>query len=265
MSTPIKVIVVGALGKMGRETVKALSSRPDMVLTGLVDVIHPGASFAELTGIDCDLVLENDLQGLIDRVKPDVMVDFTNPLAVFNNTHLALASGVNCVIGTTGLNEVELSQLEQLAQANGIAVAVIPNFAIGAVLMMKFAQEAARYLPEVEIIETHHDQKMDAPSGTAIKTAELINARRGLNPPKNIHELEKIAGCRGGKVGDIHIHSVRLPGFIAHQEVVFGGPGQSLTIRHDSYDRVSFMPGVIMVVQKIVGLKGLIYGMDAFL
>ena len=127
MSTPIKVIVVGALGKMGRETVKALSSRPDMVLTGLVDVIHPGASFAELTGIDCDLVLENDLQGLIDRVKPDVMVDFTNPLAVFNNTHLALASGVNCVIGTTGLNEVELSQLEQLAQANGIAVAVIPT------------------------------------------------------------------------------------------------------------------------------------------
>ena len=107
--------------------------------------------------------------------------------------------------------------------------------------------------------------KNGCPIGTAIKTAELINARRGLKPPKNIHELENIAGCRGGKVGDIHIHSVRLPGFIAHQEVVFGGPGQSLTIRHDSYDRVSFMPGVIMVVQKIVGLKGLIYGMDAFL
>jgi len=265
MSTPIKVIIVGALGKMGRETVKALRNRPDMTIAGLVDIIHPGVSFAELTGIDCDLVLENDLQGLIAMVKPDVMIDFTNPLAVFNNTRLALACGVNCVIGTTGLNELELSQLEQLAQANGVGVAVIPNFAIGAVLMMKFAQEAARYLPDVEIIETHHDQKMDAPSGTAIKTAEMINAQRGIKPPKNIREFEKIPGSRGGKVGEVHIHSVRLPGFIAHQEVIFGGPGQSLTIRHDSYDRVGFMPGVIMVVQKIVGLKGLIYGMDAFL
>lgn len=265
MSIPIKVIIVGALGKMGRETVKALENRLDMAIAGLVDVMHPGVSFAELTGIDCGLDLENDLEGLIAKVKPDVMIDFTNPQAVFNNTRRALACGVNCVVGTTGLNEAELSQLEQLAQANGTGVAVIPNFAIGAVLMMKFAQEAARYLPDVEIIETHHDQKMDAPSGTALKTAEMINANRGIQPPRNSREFEKIPGSRGGKAGDIRIHSVRLPGFVAHQEVIFGGPGQSLTIRHDSYDRVGFMPGVVMAVQKIVGIKGLVYGMDALM
>ncbi len=265
MSTPIKVIVVGALGKMGRETVKALNSQSDINVVGLLDIAYHDEAFAVLTGIDCGLKLENDLEILIERERPQVMVDFTNPQAVFNNTRTALSRGVACVVGTTGLNETELSQLERLAIDNRTAVAVIPNFAIGAVLMMRFAQEAARYLPDVEIIETHHDQKMDAPSGTAIKTAEMITANRGILPPKNTREFEKIPGSRGGKAGDIRIHSVRLPGFVAHQEVIFGGPGQSLTIRHDSYDRVGFMPGVIMVVRKIPGLNGLIYGMDALM
>ena len=265
MSTPLKVIVVGALGKMGRETVKALHSQPDINVSGLLDVAHSGEAYGALTGIECGLTLENDLEAHLNRTKPDVMVDFTNPQAVFNNTRIALSHGVACVVGTTGLSEAELSQLEQLATANSTAVAVIPNFAIGAVLMMRFAQEAARYLPDVEIIETHHDQKMDAPSGTAIKTAELIAANRGIIPPKNTREFEKIPGSRGGKAGDIRIHSVRLPGFVAHQEVIFGGPGQSLTIRHDSYDRIGFMPGVLMAVRKISEHKGLIYGMDTLM
>lgn len=265
MSTPFRIIIVGALGKMGRETVKALKSQSDMEIVGLMDVAHPGEEYFTLTGIDCALCLENDLEVLIDREKPDIMVDFTNPQSVFNNTRAALSRGVACVVGTTGLTEVELAQLERLALDNATAVAVIPNFAIGAVLMMKFAQQAACYLPDVEIIETHHDQKMDAPSGTAIKTAEMITANRGSLPPKNTREFEKIPGSRGGKAGDIRIHSVRLPGFVAHQEVIFGGPGQSLTIRHDSYDRVGFMPGVIMVVRKISAIKGLVYGMDALM
>ncbi|NLB17523.1 MAG: 4-hydroxy-tetrahydrodipicolinate reductase, partial [Syntrophomonadaceae bacterium] len=157
--------------------------------------------------------------------------------------------------------DIELRQLEKMALDNEVAVAIIPNFAIGAVLMMKMAQEAARYFPDVEIIETHHNQKIDAPSGTALKTAEMIMAANPRHPGPN-WDLVKLAGVRGGDVDGIRIHSVRLPGFVAHQEVIFGGVGQSLTIRHDSYDRVGFMPGVVMTVKKIMGLKGLIYGLE---
>lgn len=265
MARPIKIVIVGALGKMGRETTRAVSQRNDMEIVGLVDVAKAGTAFAELVGTGPELQVEDDLDGVIGRGKPDVMIDFTNPQAVFNNVQVALAQGIASVVGTTGLNEVELAQLEELALANETGVAVIPNFAIGAVLMMKFAREVAQYLPDVEIIEIHHDQKMDAPSGTALKTAEMINSNRGDFAPKNIHQFEKLAGSRGGNAGDIRIHSVRLPGFVAHQEVIFGGPGQSLTIRHDSYDRISFMPGVLMVVQKMSGIRGLVYGMDALL
>ena len=265
MAEPIRIIIVGALGKMGRETVLAVSQRPDMEIVGLIDVMHSGRSFVELTGTGPELKIDDNLEGVIQREQPDIMIDFTNPRAVFNNVRVALASGAACVVGTTGLNEVELSQLEKLAHSHETGLAVIPNFAIGAVLMMKFAQEAGKYLPDVEIIETHHNQKMDAPSGTALKTAEMINAQRGDRAPRNIQEFEKLAGSRGGNAGDIHIHSVRLPGFVAHQEVIFGGPGQSLTIRHDSYDRISFMPGVIMVLQKMPEIKGLIYGMENLL
>nr|MBP8819936.1 4-hydroxy-tetrahydrodipicolinate reductase [Syntrophomonadaceae bacterium] len=184
---------------------------------------------------------------------------------VFNNTRTALKNKITCVVGTTGLNEVELRQLEKLAVDNKVGLAIIPNFAIGAVLMMKFAREAARYFPDVEIIELHHDQKMDAPSGTAIKTAELINESRTSRVPRNIREFEKIAGCRGGNIEQVRIHSVRLPGLVAHQEVIFGGSGQTLKIRHDSIDRAGFMPGVIMVVKKMIDHQGLVYGMENLL
>lgn len=262
MAGQTKVIIVGALGKMGRETVKAVQDAPQMVLVGLVDTRSVGESYQSVAGAGPDMILENDLEGLIERVKPNVMIDFTNPQAVFNNARAALGKGVACVVGTTGLNDVELDHLDGLARTNQTGIAVIPNFAIGAVLMMKFAREAARYLPDVEIIEIHHDQKMDAPSGTAIKTAEMINETRAQRAPKTLNEFEKIAGCRGGDAGQVRIHSVRLPGFVAHQEVIFGGPGQSLKIRHDSFDRVGFMPGVVMVVQKMAEVKGLVYGMD---
>lgn len=266
MTDRLKVLVCGALGKMGMEAVKAVSQDNGLELVGAVDVRARGERLADLFRIPAgDRILEHELEMVLDREKPEVMVDFTNPQAVFNNARAALQRKIACVIGTTGLNDIELKQLEKLALEKQVGVAVIPNFAIGAVLMMKFAQEAARYLPDVEIIELHHDQKMDAPSGTAIKTAEMINETRAPRPPRNVREFEKLAGSRGGDAGQVRIHSVRLPGFIAHQEVIFGGPGQSLTIRHDSYDRVGFMPGVVMVVKKMAQRQGLVYGMDNLL
>lgn len=264
MAAEIKVIVSGALGKMGQETARAVYQDEELDLVGLVD-IRAGSGTVPGQIAQVPLPIDSDLDGWLDTNQADVMIDFTNPQAVYNNAKNALQRGINCVIGTTGLNEVELRQLEKFALENGVGVAVIPNFAIGAVLMMKLAQEAARYLPDVEIIELHHDQKMDAPSGTAIKTAEMITQHRQPRTSRNSREFEKIAGARGGELNGIRIHSVRLPGFIAHQEVIFGGVGQSLRIRHDSYDRIGFMPGVVMTAKKIIGRRGLIYGLEEFL
>lgn len=263
----IKVVVNGALGKMGRETVKAVLNDPEMTLVGMADIRARGENIASILGPDSqqDMVVENDVERLIALTQPDLIIDFTSPQSVFDSIRSFLKSGVSCVVGTTGLNDAELKQLDQLALSRGLGVAVIPNFAIGAVLMMKFAREAARYFPDVEIIELHHPQKLDSPSGTSIKTAELINEARSTRPPGGIQEIEKIPGCRGGESDAVRIHSVRLPGFVAHQEVIFGGLGQSLTIRHDSYDRVGFMPGVIMVSKKMKDIKGLVYGMDNLL
>ncbi|MDD3879296.1 MAG: 4-hydroxy-tetrahydrodipicolinate reductase [Syntrophomonas sp.] len=266
MKQKARVIVAGALGKMGKETLKAIAGDEELELIAAVDLKAKGENIADLIGMaGLDISLENDLDLVLERFRPDVMVDFTNPQAVFNNARSALKKGVRCVIGTTGLNEIEIKELERLAGEKQVGAAIIPNFAIGAVLMMKFASEAAKYFPEVEIIELHHDQKMDAPSGTAIKTAEMINQNRPLRPPRNVREFEKIAGCRGGDLGQVRIHSVRLPGLIAHQEVIFGGAGQGLKIRHDSFDRAGFMPGVVMVVKKILHCKELVYGMENFL
>lgn len=263
MSEKTKVIVAGALGKMGMETAKAVYRDPELELAGLMDTQAKGETFGDIAGIkDLKIPVYNDLDQLIETVRPDVMVDFTNPQAVYNNSKTALQQNVVCVLGTTGLNEIELRQLEKIALEKNIGVAVIPNFALGAVLMMKLAQEAAQYFPDVEIIELHHDQKLDAPSGTAIKTAEMISANRKQVPAHNTRSFEKIPGARGGEVNGIHIHSVRLPGFVAHQEVIFGGIGQSLSIRHDSYDRIGFMPGVILAIKKMVNTTGLIYGLE---
>jgi 4-hydroxy-tetrahydrodipicolinate reductase len=266
MTAKIRVIVTGALGKMGMETLKAVWADKELELVGAVDSRARGEKIGDIIGIkEIDMKVENDLDYIIVEHKPQVMIDFTNPQAVFNNTRTALKNGVSCVVGTTGLNDVELKQLDKLAAEYDTGVAIIPNFAIGAVLMMKFAREAAKFFPDVEIVELHHDQKMDAPSGTALKTAEMISQNRGQRPPKNIREFEKVAGCRGGEIEQVRIHSIRLPGMVAHQEVIFGSPGQSLKIRHDSIDRAAFMPGVMMVTKEILQRKGLIYGMENFI
>lgn len=266
MAERIRVIVTGALGKMGMETARAVYEDKELELVGLVDVQAKGEIFSDITGLKgAELEVQNDLDKVMESAEADAMVDFTNPQAVFNNVKTALNRKINCIVGTTGLNEIELKQLDRLAHENQVGVAVIPNFAIGAILMMKFAREAAQYFPDVEIIELHHNQKMDAPSGTAIKTAEMITEDRAPRPPRNTREFEKVAGARGGEVNQVRIHSVRLPGLVAHQEVIFGGIGQSLTIRHDSYNRVGFMPGVVMAIKKMARQKGLVYGLDNLL
>lgn len=267
MAEKIKVIVTGALGDMGRQTARAVHTDEELELVGLVDVKARTETLNDILGIkeNGGLKVENDLDQVIASAHPDVMIDFTIPQAVFANARTALNNDITTVIGTSGLNKIELGELEKLAVAHQTGLAVIPNFAIGAVLMMKFASEAARYLPDVEIIELHHGDKADAPSGTAIKTADIIAAQRPARPRPQSDEYEKIPGVRGGQVDQIHIHSVRLPGLVAHQEVIFGGLGQSLTIRHDSYDRVSFMPGVILAIKKMIHKQGLVYGLENLL
>lgn len=242
----IKIIVNGARGKMGSEVVKAVNKELDLELVGETD-------------------LGDDLGQAIRSTKADVVVDFTHPSSVMNNVRTILKNKAHAVVGTTGLTDANLAEIKKLCSKNKVNCVVAPNFAIGAVLMMKFAREASHYMPEVEIIELHHDQKVDAPSGTAIKTAELILADRKSIKRKGVKSIEKVKHVRGGKMGDINIHSVRLQGLVAHQEVIFGGLGQTLKIRHDSISRESFMPGVIMAIRKVKELKGLVYGLENLL
>ena len=215
---------------------------------------------------------KSQLEPALEREKPDVLVDFTLPDSVKRNAIVALEHGVSPVIGTTGLSPADLAALDALAKEQGIGAFIAPNFAIGAVLAMQFAAQAARYLPDVEIIELHHEKKLDSPSGTALLTAQKIaqaRAEAGQSPlPMPANTVEKASGARGARdanTGDIPIHSVRLPGFVAHQEVIFGGQGEILTLRHDSINRTSFMPGVVLAVRKVRELNGLVVGLENLL
>ena len=269
----IRVLVCGAVGRMGREVVKAVNEVEGLILVAAVDHASEGTDSGELAGMGRNGVeIETDLQAAITRVQPTVMVDFTLPDSVKQNAIIALENGVSPVIGTTGLSAEDMSTLDALAKEKNIGAFIAPNFAIGAVLAMQFAMQAARYLPDVEIIELHHEKKLDSPSGTALLTAQKIaHARQeaGQTPvPTPENTIEKAPGARGARhvnTGDIPIHSVRLPGFVAHQEVIFGGAGEILTIRHDSTNRTSFMPGVVLAVRKVRDLNGLVIGLENLL
>lgn len=267
----IRVAVCGARGKMGREVVKTVLNEPGLTLVGMVDLHSDGETLAQAfpdftRHASSRLTFDRDLKTMLQREKPDACVDFTHPEAVFENTMALIESGCRPVIGTTGLKPEQIEQIRQTLAARELGGIIAPNFAIGAVLMMKFAQEAARYFDHAEIIELHHNRKADAPSGTAIKTAELMQAAKTRFGADNGPETETYPGARGGTgPADIHIHSVRLPGLVAHQEVLFGGPGQTLSIRHDSLDRSSFMPGVALAVKKVMTLDSLIYGLEHLL
>lgn len=261
----IRVGVLGACGRMGQEVVRTIAAAEDMELVGVCDVASTGCSIGDIVGIhELNITIDKELAEMLDRAEPDVVVDFAKPFSM-DNTRLMITRGIVPVIGATGQTPEQLAEISELAASRKTAAMVIPNFAIGAVLMMKFAQEAARYLPNVEIIELHHDRKIDAPSGTSIKTAEMIDAARkeaGIEPTPPAGGDDP---ARGEKCCGMQVHSVRLPGLVAHQEVIFGGAGQTLTIRHDSMDRTSFMPGVLLAIRRAPGVKGLIYGLDKLL
>lgn len=260
------VIVNGACGRMGQEVVKTILDQRDYQLVGVCDQVNVGQNINKpVTCKGEGLIIKKDLQGLIEENKPDIIIDFTTPAVIMNNIKTGLENGVNMIVGTTGITEVDLKTIEDMARKNNVNILIVPNFALGAVLMMRFAVEAAKYLSDVEIIELHHDQKVDSPSGTALKTAELIRQNREYNEKNNSGGIEKLSGARGADYDGIKIHSVRLPGLVAHQEVIFGAEGQTLLLRHDSYNRTSFMPGVRLALEKIDQISGLVYGLENIL
>lgn len=272
-AAPIRVAVCGAMGKMGREVVKAVLADPALQLVAAIDRQCVGKDAALETGASksCGVAVTESLKDSLIQSKAQACVDFTHPQAIMQNALETIEAGCRPVIGTTGLSPEEIGKIETALQQKGIGGMVVPNFAIGAVLMMKFARDAAKYFDHAEIIELHHNRKADAPSGTAIKTAELMSEairERGKAGfiGSEVEEKETHPGARGASVaGNVHIHSVRLPGFIAHQEVILAGPGQILTLRHDSMDRLSFMPGVVLAVKHVMGVSGLIYGLENIL
>lgn len=262
----IKVAVSGAGGRMGRVVVKMVLETAGFELAAAVDPSNAGRDAGEAAGLPpCGVNITDDLELALVESRADVMVDFTTPQTVMDNARTAIRHGVRPVIGTTGISPAEIDELDKLCRERGIGGIVAPNFSIGAILMMKFARQAAKYFPHVEIIEYHGDQKLDAPSGTAVKTAEFISEVRQEMRQGNPKEHETIEGARGGYYDGFRIHSVRLPGIFAQQEVIFGSFGQTLKIRHDSYDREGYMPGVEVAIRKVLGITGIVYGFEHFL
>ena len=271
--SPIPVVVNGALGQMGREVIKAVSQAEDMMLVGAVD-LNPeylGQDIGEIVGVgELEVPILNDLQSVLVLATQEkvqgVMVDFTHPDSVYENTRSAIAYGVRPVVGTTGLSDGQLKDLTEFADKASTGTLIIPNFSIGIVLLQQAALTASQYFEHVELIELHHDRKADAPSGTAIKTAQMLaEMGKSFNPPK-VDSKETMAGARGATAAsNIPIHSVRLPGLIAHQEVLFGAPGQLYTLRHDTSDRACYMPGVLLSIRKVTELSSLVYGLEKIL
>ncbi|MCR4425283.1 MAG: 4-hydroxy-tetrahydrodipicolinate reductase [Firmicutes bacterium] len=262
MSSTIRVIVTGASGRMGKEVIKAVSGAEGMRVVGAVDMRGAGQDAGLLAAIGpLGIPVRPDLSEVIDDSAPDVMVDFTVADAAVSNMMTAIEKGVRFVVGTSGIPAASCERIVRAASDRGVGGVIVPNFAIGAVLMMRFARMAAKYMPSCEIVELHHDGKVDFPSGTARATAvDVASARSDWNP-----SARPGASGRGVSVEGVPIHSVRLPGLVAHQEVIFGGQGQVLTIRHDSMGRDSFMPGVLLAVRRVITLDRVITGLDPLL
>ena len=238
----VRVGVIGASGRMGSETCRAVDGDDDLQLVAKVTSRDP-----------LEVLVENGAE---------VAVDFTTPEAVKANVEFCIDRGIHAVVGTTGLAETDLDDLARRAAGRDARVLVAPNFAIGAVLMMRFAAEAAPYFDAAEIVERHHERKADAPSGTALRTAQLMNEARQETWRAPEARPESLAGSRGGDASGVRVHSIRMPGSVAHQEVVLGSAGQTLTIRHDSIDRGSFMPGVLLAIKRVGGLEGVTVGLE---
>lgn len=262
----IKIVIAGARGRMGREAVQLVQQTDRYELAAVVDHKNGGGLLSDFDGFTgLEIPVYTDMGQCFQQIKADVLIDLTTPEYGMIHTKTALEHGVRPVVGTTGFTKEDLKVLESLCQEKELGCIIAPNFAIGAILMMKFAQMAGRYFDDVEIIELHHDQKLDAPSGTAVKTAEMIAEVRQAKKQGHPNEKETIPGARGAEYDGMHIHSVRLPGLIAHQQVMFGSEGQTLTIRHDSYNRTSFMSGVKHAVDTVLKIDTLVYGLENIL
>jgi len=249
----IKIGVCGALGKMGQEVCRAVNNAEDLELTAQIDITGGEGVYTSL-------------ETAFKEKKFDIIIDFTRPDVIFNNAKFCLEQGIKIVIGTTGLNDNQIDELKILSDKNKTGCMIVPNFSTGAVLMMMFARQAAKYFDNAEIIELHHNQKKDAPSGTAIKTARMMSEAKDTFMKGNCSETETIQGSRGGtSYSDIKIHSVRMPGYIASQEVIFGSSGQIFKIRHDSMDRTCYMDGVLRAVRHIFTANDFVYGLENIL
>ncbi len=260
---PIRVVVQGALGRMGQTVVNALCREPETEVVGAVE-LQVAEDYLPLPDGSGTVPFSADLDYILTSCQPDVLVDFTVAQATMPAVRIATKHGVNLVIGTTGLTADDFNEIDRLAKAHKVGAVVAPNFALGAVLMIHLARVAAKYLDYAEIIELHHHLKADSPSGTALSTARAMAAARGkpfYRPP----EPGKTSNSRGGEVEGVTIHSVRLPGLLAHQEVLLGGPGQTLSIRHDTISRECFVPGIILAIKEVVKSQGLVYGLDTLL
>lgn len=244
----IRVGVLGAKGRMGQEVMRAINDALDLELVAALDI-----------GDSLDQLVSN---------KVEVIIDFTTPDSVMENLEYVIGRGIHAVVGTTGFDETRLAKVRSWATSHpNVGVLIAPNFGLGAVLMMEFSKKAAKYFESAEIVELHHPNKVDAPSGTSARTAELISQARaeaGLGPMPDATNTG-LAGARGALIGDVHIHSVRLRGLLAHQEVIFGGPGETFSIRHDSLDRIGFMPGVLLGVRGVAMRPGITYGLEGLL
>ena len=245
------IAVCGANGKMGQEVIKAVNNAKDLTLVAKIDI--KDGEFASIKDAK-------------ESVKIDVLVDFTQPKSIYENALFCLNNGINIVIGTTGLTDEQIEELKKLSEKQGLGCLIAPNFSTGAVLMMKFAQMASKYFDNAEIIELHHNQKKDAPSGTAVKTALMMAGENTNFTTGNCQETETIIGARGANsYNNIHIHSVRMPGYIASQEVLFGANGQLLSIRHDSMNRECYMDGVLRAVKYVIENHNFVYGLENIL
>jgi 4-hydroxy-tetrahydrodipicolinate reductase len=270
----IPVLVSGALGKMGSEVVNSVLNSSDCELVAAIDINkkNNGKNISQLLNLkSSEVFVSNDLEGSLcsisqeyrnQNIKP-VLVDFTHPDSVFDNTRSAIAYGISPIIGTTGLSPSQINDLSIFAQKAEVGCAIIPNFSVGMVLLQQAASVAAKFYDNIELIEMHHNQKADSPSGTCIKTAEMIEEYPKKYNEGLVKESESLKGVRGGvRDSGLNIHSIRLPGLLAHQVVIMGSPGETYTIKHDTIDRKAYMPGVLQAIRKIGNFKSLVYGLE---
>ncbi len=267
MPRPIKLAIAGINGRMGRAIARAILANPEIELVGAfgrTNAAYVGQDIGNLTSTpNTGVLISNEFKDLLNQSNPDVLLDFTQAESAVKTAELALDNGVRPVIGTSGISSGEIRKLAARASAKNLGAMLVPNFSIGAVLMMEFSRQAANFFKHVEIVEMHHTRKIDAPSGTAMATAaKLASSQKEFNCPE-VKEKELLAGSRGGQTSSgVRVHSLRLPGLISHQEVIFGAAGEILTIRHDSFNTECFIPGILMAINGVVSLTGLVVGLE---